>query len=100
MVLQIFFVLLIPSSLTGYIKFFSLYSSVLLFLASLKIYERLGFMLLTFNSTNYKTFFFTGEVSSLSSSALNVYYTVGIDGISVYFLLLTTFLTPICILIS
>ncbi|PPR46540.1 MAG: NADH-quinone oxidoreductase subunit M [Alphaproteobacteria bacterium MarineAlpha5_Bin9] len=30
----------------------------------------------------------------------NFYYHIGIDGISLYFVLLTTFLTPLCILIS
>lgn len=30
----------------------------------------------------------------------NIYYSLGIDGISIFFILLTTFLTPICILAS
>ena len=34
------------------------------------------------------------------SSQLNFYYTVGIDGISLFFILLTTFLTILCILVS
>ena len=33
-------------------------------------------------------------------SIFNIYYTLGVDGISVFFIILTTFLTPICILIS
>lgn len=34
------------------------------------------------------------------SSSLNFYYTIGIDGISLFFILLTTFLIILCILVS
>lgn len=34
------------------------------------------------------------------SEFLNIYYSVGVDGISIFFLILTTFLIPICFLIS
>nr|YP_009502236.1 NADH dehydrogenase subunit 4 [Porolithon onkodes]ASB29838.1 NADH dehydrogenase subunit 4 [Porolithon onkodes] len=34
------------------------------------------------------------------SSQLNLYYIIGVDGISVFFILLTTFLTILCILVS
>lgn len=30
----------------------------------------------------------------------NVYYSIGVDGISIFFIILTAFLTPICILIG
>lgn len=32
--------------------------------------------------------------------SFNIYYSIGIDGISIFFLILTAFLTPLCILIS
>nr|WCH57839.1 NADH dehydrogenase subunit 4 [Hypnea edeniana] len=32
--------------------------------------------------------------------SLNFYYVIGVDGISIFFILLTTFLIPVCILIS
>lgn len=34
------------------------------------------------------------------SSLLNITYSVGIDGLSLFFVILTSFLTPICILVS
>ena len=33
-------------------------------------------------------------------SVFNIYYSLGIDGISIFFILLTTFLIPICLLVS
>lgn len=33
-------------------------------------------------------------------SIFNIYYSLGIDGISIFFIILTSFLTPLCILIS
>lgn len=33
-------------------------------------------------------------------SIFNIYYSLGVDGISIFFIILTAFLTPICILIS
>ena len=33
-------------------------------------------------------------------SQFNLYFYIGLDGISLFFIILTTFLTPICLLIS
>lgn len=41
---------------------------------------------------------FTGEASSTSFAALNTL--LGVDGISLFFVLLTTFLTPVCLLVG
>ena len=54
---------------------------------------------LLFNfTTNYSSFQFTEEYSWFP--ALGINYRMGVDGISLFFVLLATFLTPICILAS
>jgi proton-translocating NADH-quinone oxidoreductase chain M len=52
---------------------------------------------LQFDKTN-PTFQFLSTFNWLSS--FNLYYTIGIDGISLFFVILTTFLILICVLIS
>nr|AHX02557.1 NADH dehydrogenase subunit 4 [Sebdenia flabellata] len=44
--------------------------------------------------------FFQFSETLIWSSTLNFYYTIGIDGISLFFIVLTTFLGVICILVS
>ncbi|MBF0368077.1 MAG: NADH-quinone oxidoreductase subunit M [Magnetococcales bacterium] len=65
-------------------------TSVLTFLLCLRLYA--GF------DTTIATFQFTEEANWLP--AFGVYYRMGIDGISLPFVLLTALLTPICILAS
>ena len=80
-----------------------LYSSVFIFLMSLELLAKLDCSILKLsNSLNssLKPFHFSNELYFLSSDSLNVYFTYAVDGISIYFLILTTFLTPICILVS
>nr|YP_009317479.1 NADH dehydrogenase subunit 4 [Gelidium arborescens]AOX48908.1 NADH dehydrogenase subunit 4 [Gelidium arborescens] len=67
-----------------------LYVSCLTFIWSLFIW--IGF------DSNTSLFQFTYTANWLKG--WNIYYTIGIDGISLFFILLTTFLTIICILIS
>jgi hypothetical protein len=50
------------------------------------------------NSTNYQFVSDFGSILSYSDSLNFCHFHVGIDGISLYFVLLTTFITPICIL--
>lgn len=80
--------LFIPSWRVRTIKSIALCTSVITFLASL-------FLWVFFNSSISKfQFMYTLDWLPLS----NIQCTLGIDGISLFFVLLTTFLTPICIL--
>lgn len=67
----------------------------------------LGFSCIIFIQTILLWIFFNNEVGSFVYvvhlpwlSFFNVYYSLGIDGISIFFIILTAFLIPICILIS
>jgi NADH-ubiquinone oxidoreductase chain 4 len=68
------------------IKMVSLFVSILNLLVSLVIY-------ILFDNSNID-YQFIQEITEING--LNVY--IGIDGISIYFILLTTFITPIVIL--
>ncbi len=68
----------------------ALYTSVFTFLLSL-------YLLSGFDGTS-AAFQFTEKVTWLPS--LNISYHMGVDGISLFFVILATFLTPICILAS
>ena len=56
-----------------------------------------SFLWIFFNNEN-SNFIFMCHLSWMS--AFNIYYSLGIDGISIFFIILTTFLIPFCILIS
>nr|AOX48931.1 NADH dehydrogenase subunit 4 [Gelidium crinale f. luxurians] len=71
-------------------RLIALYSSCITFLFSLSIWLQFD------SSTSLFQFIYT--FSWLKN--WNIYYTIGVDGISIFFILLTTFLTIICILIS
>ncbi len=71
-------------------KYTALYTSIFVFVLSL-------YIMLTFNPDN-GGFQFKEKVEWLPS--LGISYTMGIDGISLFFVMLSTFLTPICILAS
>ena len=86
----ILFILFIPNYYINFIKKFSIFFSFIILFFSL-------FLLLKFNS-NFNGFNFTLFLPWLSN--FNIYYSVGLDGISIFFIILTTFLIPICILIS
>ena len=79
-----------PEQVAGNSRWAALIVSLFTFLASLILWVNFD------NST--AAFQFVDEAEWLTS--LNIGYKVGVDGISVFFVLLSTFLTPICILSS
>ena len=80
----------IPSTSLQLCRLTALYSSCITFLSSLFIWIQFD------SSTSLFQFVYTFNWLK----DWNLYYTVGVDGISIFFILLTTFLTTICILIS
>ena len=88
-VLGVFHILLSPTWNKKLLKKIALFYSCLTFLISL-------FLWILFNKS-IGTFQFLKEIIWIPS--LNLNFTVGIDGISLFFLLLTTFLIPLCLLI-
>ena len=88
--LGLFFVLITPKTNIQTCRIITLYTCCLTFVSSL-------FLWIYFDSnSSYFQFYKT----LTWSSQLNLYYTIGIDGISLFFILLTTFLIILCILIS
>nr|YP_010726703.1 NADH dehydrogenase subunit 4 [Cystoclonium purpureum f. stellatum]WDY85190.1 NADH dehydrogenase subunit 4 [Cystoclonium purpureum f. stellatum] len=81
---------IIPSSYESWCRNISLWISCLTFLFSLMLW-------IQFDSG---TSFFQYTSTFLWFPSLNFYYSIGIDGISLFFILLTTLLITICILIS
>jgi len=73
-----------------YQKVFGLYSSFLLLCIS-------GLIWIDFDNNEL---LYQYEYIFLVSDKLNIYYHIGIDGLSLFFVLLTVFLLPICILCS
>lgn len=75
---------------------------------SIKIKQySLCFSIVIFILTLFLWIFYNGELGEFSFvlhlswlKMFNIYYSVGIDGISIFFIILTTFLIPICILAS
>src|SRR5271156_5936198 len=72
------------------IKLFALVISILAFVASLHLPVHLH--------RDPNTFKF--EIDKVWITSPNIHYHMGIDGISVWLVVLTTFLTPLCVLIS
>src|SRR6202047_4977682 len=72
------------------IKLFALVISILAFIASLHLPAHL----------NRDAGAFKYEIDSVWITSPNIHYHMGIDGISVWLVVLTTFLTPLCVLIS
>lgn len=86
----IFMLLLIPSSNILKLKQVSLLFSFIIFLNSL-------FLWVWFNKS-LSTFQFTSNIMWVPN--LNLNFTLGIDGISIFFLILTALITPLCLLVS
>jgi NADH-ubiquinone oxidoreductase chain 4 len=82
----IFSIMLLDSNATSKIKITALYTSIINFLISLFIY-----IVFDYSNIDYQ---FVQEITELKG--LNIY--IGIDGISIYFILLTTLITPLVIL--
>ena len=86
----ILFIIIIPSKKQLLIKKVAYVSSICTFLFSL-------FLLVFFDSSCCK-FQFVEWVEIITFFNFNFF--VGVDGISVFFIILTTFLTPVCLLIE
>lgn len=87
-ILGVFVLFLIPDWKTSLIKQVSLYTSLITFIFSL-------FLWILFDKSTSK-FQFVYEVDWIST--LNINFSLGIDGISLFLVILTTFLIPLCIL--
>jgi len=88
-----FFIMLVrgaPDVVARNARYAALYTSLFTFALSV-------FMLMNFNGTSAE-FQFVEKHAWLPG--LNIGYHMGVDGISVYFVALAAFLTPICILAS
>ncbi len=72
------------------IKLFALVVSILAFIASLHLPVHM----------HREAGVFKYEIDSVWITSPNIHYHMGIDGISVWLVVLTTFLTPLCVLIS
>lgn len=92
LLLLVFIVILvlIPSSNIVKIKQLALLFSCIVFILTL-------FLWIFFNN-EIGNFVFVVHIPWLS--IFNIYYSLGIDGISIFFIILTAFLIPICILVS
>ena len=82
----IFLMILTNANQTHQIKIIALYSSIFNFLISLFIY-----IVFDYSNIDYQ---FVQEITEIKG--LNIY--IGIDGISIYFILLTTLITPLVVL--
>ena len=88
--LGVLLLLFIPGHEIYYLRKFSLYFSCFIFLVSILLW------IFFYSNTSFFQFCFT----LLWIPFFNLNYTLGIDGISLFFVILTTFLTVICILTS
>jgi proton-translocating NADH-quinone oxidoreductase chain M len=85
-----FVLLFVPKANHRFIRTFALCISLLTFLISLSLWIR-------FDSSTAK-FQFVQEFDWLPAS--NITFSIGVDGISLFFILLTTFLIPGCLLVG
>src|ERR1700712_5669985 len=81
-----FSIMLTNSADKDKIRIIALYTSIITFLISLFIY-----IIFDYSNIDYQ---FVQEITEIKG--LNIY--IGIDGISIYFILLTTLITPIVVL--
>ena len=86
----ILIIIFVPKTEIKLIKQLSLSFSLVIFLLTL--------ILWIFFNNELGNFVFVSHIPWLSN--FNIYYSIGIDGISIFFIILTAFLTPICMLIS
>lgn len=86
--LGVLLLLAVPNERAGLLKQIGFWTSVVTFVLSLLLYLRFDPTVAGFQ------FFY----STLWIEALNVHYSVGIDGMSLLLVLLTTFLTPVALL--
>ncbi len=88
--LSIIILLFIPTYKLNLLKIFSLYSSMCVFILTI-------FLWFFFNN-EYGQFIFIYHLPW--TPFFNIYYSIGLDGISIFFVVLTALLIPFCILIS
>lgn len=88
--LFIFTLILIPNNKIILIKQLTLFYSCFVFILTL--------LLWIFFNNELGNFVYVVHLPWLS--VFNIYYSLGVDGISIFFIILTAFLTPICVLIS
>ena len=88
--LGVFLLFLTPSNNSKLLKLIALNFSSLPFVGSLVVWA--------FFKKSWSQFQFVDQLAWFSSINLNI--TIGLDGISLFFVLLTTLLIPICILLS
>ena len=86
----IIFIIFVPKRNIILIKNLSIYFTFFLFFISVFIW-----IFFDQNNFDYQYIFYLPWLPSL-----NIYYSLGIDGISIFFVILTTFLTPFCLLFS
>ena len=87
---SILFLVFIPKNNIKLIKQLTLFISCFIFILTL-------FLWIFFNN-ELGNFVYVVHIPWLS--LFNIYYSLGIDGVSIFFVILTAFLTPICVLIS
>ena len=90
LLLFIISLIFIPKNNLLLIKQLSLFYSFIIFILTL--------LLWIFFNNEIGNFVYVINIPWLS--IFNIYYSLGIDGISIFFIILTSFLTPLCILIS
>ncbi len=90
LVFSIFLLIFIPSRFINLIKQLGLAISCLVFMLTL--------LLWIFYNNEIGNFVFLKHITWLN--VFNIHYIIGIDGISIFFVILTALLIPICILIS
>ena len=86
----IFIIMFIPSYKVSLLKILTLSFTLFIFILSL-------FLWFFFNNEN-NTFIFIYHLPWISF--FNIYYSLGLDGISIFFIILTALLVPFCILVS
>lgn len=85
-----YIIIFVPATKESQLKTISLFITSITFLSSLFIW------IIFIENTSFFQFFSTYNLIPF----FNIFYTIGIDGISLFFLILSTFLINICILIS
>lgn len=94
----IFIIIIIPSNNILLLKKVSFWGTTLIFLLSLILL--LGVNIIGINNANVNYSFFDFQIFSSLTYLFNIQYLIGIDGISILLIVLTTFLIPICVLIN
>lgn len=94
----VFILFFIPNWKTQLIRNIALNTSLFTFLISLILWMEFDSNTALFQFTSNYNQLSVSDTGFFSFSALNL--ALGIDGISLFFVILTTFLTPVCILVS